>query len=256
MNEIPPTTMTTTTTTSTTGLASPPILQVDSLSAGYGNTEVLHDVNLSVNAGEVFGLLGPNGAGKTTLLSVCGGQILPTAGSVRLMGHEVNGASPQDLAQIGVCMVPERAAIFDNLTVLENLQMATFTGTDLATITERAFYYFPTLRLHQAQLAGTLSGGERHMLAIARALTTDPKLVLIDELSFGLAPIVVTEIYEHLAEMANAGVAVLLVEQFSRNVMTVAHRAAVLLGGSIHSEGEPDVVALSLAAIYLSGSVA
>ncbi len=165
----------------------PPLELVD-VHAAYGGIEVLHGIDLAVAAGEVVALLGANGAGKSTAVKVCAGLLRPTAGSVRVAGHDVTGVPSNDLARIGVCTIPEGRGVFPNLTVRENLWMATQVTGDLAELEAAAYARFPRLGEKRTQLAGTLSGGEQQMLAMSRALVTDPAVLLLDELSMGLAP--------------------------------------------------------------------
>jgi branched-chain amino acid transport system ATP-binding protein len=231
--------------------AGPPALELRDVHAGYGTIDVLHGVSLTVPTGSVFALLGPNGAGKSTALKVASGQIAPNAGEVRLFGSSVQGKSSDALARAGVCAIPEGRGIFPNLTVTENLRMATYTGPPMSELEERAFGRFPRLRDRRKQLAGTLSGGEQQMLAMARALTTDPKVLLLDELSMGLAPIVVEELYEIVARIAAADVSILIVEQFAHEVLDVAETAAIMLHGQIQLTGRPHQIAEELDAAYL-----
>ncbi|HEY4397355.1 MAG TPA: ATP-binding cassette domain-containing protein [Acidimicrobiia bacterium] len=236
----------------TTGAAAAaPALELRDIRAGYGTIEVLHGVSLTVPTGSVFALLGPNGAGKSTTLKVASGQIAPTSGEVRLFGSSVKGKSSDALARAGICAIPEGRGIFPNLTVTENLRMATYTGPGLAELEDRAFTRFPRLRDRRKQLAGTLSGGEQQMLAMARALTTDPKVLLLDELSMGLAPIVVDELYEIVARIAAEDVSILIVEQFAHEVLDVAETAAIMLHGGIQLTGRPHKIAEELDAAYL-----
>jgi branched-chain amino acid transport system ATP-binding protein len=235
----------------TTGAAGPPALELSDVRAGYGTIEVLHGVSLTVPTGSVFALLGPNGAGKSTTLKVASGQIAPTSGEVRLFGSSVKGKSSDALARAGVCAIPEGRGIFPNLTVTENLRMATYTGPSMAELEDRAFTRFPRLRDRRKQLAGTLSGGEQQMLAMARALTTNPKVLLLDELSMGLAPIVVEELYEIVARIAAEDVSILIVEQFAHEVLDVAETAAIMLHGVIQLTGRPHQIAEELDAAYL-----
>jgi branched-chain amino acid transport system ATP-binding protein len=230
---------------------SAPALELRDVHAGYGTIDVLHGVSLTVPTGSVFALLGPNGAGKSTALKVASGQIAPNAGEVRLFGSSVQGKSSDALARAGVCAIPEGRGIFPNLTVTENLRMATYTGPPMSELEERAFGRFPRLRDRRKQLAGTLSGGEQQMLAMARALTTDPKVLLLDELSMGLAPIVVEELYEIVARIAAADVSILIVEQFAHEVLDVAETAAIMLHGQIQLTGRPHQIAEELDAAYL-----
>ncbi|HEV3135136.1 MAG TPA: ATP-binding cassette domain-containing protein [Acidimicrobiia bacterium] len=235
----------------TTGAAAPPALELRDVRAGYGTIEVLHGVSLTVPTGSVFALLGPNGAGKSTALKVASGQIAPTSGEVRLFGSSAKGKSSDALARAGICAIPEGRGIFPNLTVTENLRMATYTGPSLAELEDRAFNRFPRLRDRRKQLAGTLSGGEQQMLAMARALTTNPKVLLLDELSMGLAPIVVEELYEIVARIAAEDVSILIVEQFAHEVLDVAQTAAIMLHGQIQLTGRPHQIAEELDAAYL-----
>jgi branched-chain amino acid transport system ATP-binding protein len=181
-----------------------PVLELIDVRAGYGRIEVLLGVDLVVPAGSVVALLGPNGAGKTTTLKVVSGQIVPNAGCVHVTGRHVNGVDPDALARIGVCTIPEGRGVFPNLTVRENLEMATFRGPSLAEVEETAFSRFPRLAQKRSQLAGTMSGGEQQMLALSRALATNPALLLLDELSMGLAPIIVSELYDAVGQVAFA----------------------------------------------------
>jgi branched-chain amino acid transport system ATP-binding protein len=235
----------------TTGAAGPPALELSDVRAGYGTIEVLHGVSLTLPTGSVFALLGPNGAGKSTTLKVASGQIAPTFGEVRLFGSSVKGKSSDALARAGICAIPEGRGIFPNLTVTENLRMATYTGPSMAELEDRAFTRFPRLRDRRKQLAGTLSGGEQQMLAMARALTTEPKVLLLDELSMGLAPIVVEELYEIVARIAAENVSILIVEQFAHEVLDVAETAAIMLHGQIQLTGRPHQIAEELDAAYL-----
>jgi branched-chain amino acid transport system ATP-binding protein len=234
-----------------TGGGAAPALELRDIHAGYGTIDVLHGVALTVPTGAVFALLGPNGAGKSTTLKVASGQIAPNAGEVRLSGSSVQGKSSDALARAGMCAIPEGRGIFPNLTVTENLRMATYTGPHLGELEERAFTRFPRLRDRRKQLAGTLSGGEQQMLSMARALTTDPKVLLLDELSMGLAPIVVEELYEIVARIAAEDVSILIVEQFAHEVLDVAETAAIMLHGRIQLVGAPHQIAEELDAAYL-----
>jgi branched-chain amino acid transport system ATP-binding protein len=229
----------------------PPLLELAGVRAAYGRIEVLHGVDLRVPEGAVVALLGPNGAGKTTTINVCSGLMPPTRGIVTLAGRRVNGASPDRLARAGVCTIPEGRGVFPNLTVRENLEMMTFTGKTLDVIEDQAYTQFGRLSERRSQLAGTLSGGEQQMLALARGLATDPALLLLDELSMGLAPLVVEEIYSIVERIARTGVSLLVVEQFARTVLGVADVAAIMVHGRIVDVGAPAAVADRLSAAYL-----
>jgi branched-chain amino acid transport system ATP-binding protein len=231
------------------------LLELRGVRAAYDAITVLHGVDLSVRAGEVVALLGPNGAGKTTTLSVAAGVHPVEKGELHLGGRVVNGVGPRDLARAGVCLIPEGRGIFPNLTVRDNLLMMTFTGRPRAQIEEIAFARFPILAQRAEQTAGTLSGGEQQMLALARGLATDPAVLMLDELSMGLAPLVVGRLYEQVAEIARHGVAVLVVEQFAAAVLDIADSAAVLVRGRVEYQGPPDQrLRNELATLYLGSS--
>jgi len=230
------------------------LLQLSDVRAAYGRIEVLHGVDLSVPAGSVMALLGPNGAGKSTTLRVIAGLHPPTSGDIRLAGRRVNGARPEELARLGLCLIPEGKGIFPNLTVRENLRMATFTRAKLADIEAIAYEQFPRLRQRRSQLAGTMSGGEQQMLAMARGLATNPAVLLLDELSMGLAPIIVEELYEIVARVAHEGVSILVVEQFAQTVLGVADYAAIMVHGKVGMVGRPEDLSDELGAAYLGGT--
>ncbi len=232
----------------------PPVLELRSIKAAYGKIEVLHGVDLVVPAGKVVALLGPNGAGKTTTLAVASGQMVPIAGNVYVAGRRVTGARPSDLASIGLCTVPEGRGVFRSLTVRENLRMATYRGVKLADVEEKTYGIFPKLGARRDQLAGTMSGGEQQMLSLARALVTDPAVLLLDELSMGLAPIIVDELYQQVQRITRHGVSVLVVEQFARTVLGVADIAAIMAHGRITSVGDPSTIESELSDAYLGAS--
>ncbi len=231
-----------------------PVVEVVGLRAGYGRIEVLHGIDLAVPSGSVTALLGPNGAGKTTTLRVLAGLHPVTSGDVFMAGRRVNGARADDLARAGLCLVPEGRGIFPNLTVRENLKVATHVGRTLAEVEADAYDRFPRLAERRTQVAGTMSGGEQQMLALARAVASRPALLLLDELSMGLAPMVVAGLYDQVAAIAADGVAVLVVEQFARVALRVADRAAVLLHGRVAASGTPAELEDSLTEVYLGGS--
>ncbi|WP_040872109.1 ABC transporter ATP-binding protein [Nocardia exalbida] len=231
------------------------LLGLREVRAAYDAITVLHGVDLDVAAGQVVALLGPNGAGKTTALKVIAGIHPVASGRLMLGGRDVTGADPRDLARAGVCLIPEGRGVFPNLTVRDNLLMMTFTGRSREEIEEIAFSRFPILGKRAGQIAGTMSGGEQQMLALARGLATDPAVLLLDELSMGLAPLVVGRLYDEVAEIARQGVAVLVVEQFAAAVLDIADHAAVLVRGRVVRQGHPDSgIRNELAALYLGSS--
>jgi branched-chain amino acid transport system ATP-binding protein len=231
-----------------------PLLELRGVRAAYESIEVLHGVDLSVPAGSVFALLGANGAGKSTTLRVVAGQHGIGAGDLYLAGRRVNGVRPDDLARAGVCFVPEGRGVFPNLSVRDHFRMASYTGRPFAEIEADAYARFPRLGERRRQLAGTLSGGEQQMLAMARALATDPALLLLDELSMGLAPIIVEELYEQVAQIAQSGVSILVVEQFAKTVLGVATDAAVMAHGRVVAAGPPHEVEAMLSNAYLGAA--
>jgi branched-chain amino acid transport system ATP-binding protein len=231
----------------------PPLLELRGIRAAYDGINVLHGVDLQVPAGSVVAVLGPNGAGKTTTLRVAAGLHPASRGDVMVAGRRVNGASPDDLARCGLCLIPEGRGIFPNLTVQENLWMMSYAGASRRAVEDIAFERFPRLHERRRQTAGTLSGGEQQMLALARGLATDPALLILDELSMGLAPLVVEELFGLVSQVAAQGVAILVVEQFASIVMGVADRVALMINGRIVQSGRPDEVADSLTQAYLGG---
>jgi branched-chain amino acid transport system ATP-binding protein len=236
-----------------TGPELAPVLELTGIRAAYSGIEVLHGVDLAVPAGAVVALLGANGAGKSTLVKVAAGLLRPTGGAVRVAGADVSGAASYDLARIGVCTIPEGRGVFPNLTVRENLWMATQVRGTLAEIEEGAYARFPRLGERRTQMAGTLSGGEQQMLALSRALVTDPAVLLLDELSMGLAPIVVQRLYETVAQIAREGISILVVEQFAQAVLGIADRAAIMVNGEITRAGSPADLQSELSNAYLGG---
>ncbi len=230
-----------------------PLLALEGIRAAYDNIEVLHGVDLSVAPGEVVAILGANGAGKSTTLKVACGLMTPRAGKVLVAGRDVTGVRPEELARRGLITIPEGKGIFPNLTVRENLLMATFAGCKLAEVEAIAYERFPRLKERRSQVAGTMSGGEQQMLAMARGLASDPALLLLDELSMGLAPLVVEELYGIVAQIAAEGVSILVVEQFARTVLGVADVAVIMVNGMVRRVGKPDEVEDELSAAYLGG---
>jgi branched-chain amino acid transport system ATP-binding protein len=230
-----------------------PVLELAGVRAGYDDIEVLHGVDLTVKAGSVVALLGPNGGGKTTTMRVCTGLLRPTAGELRLAGRTVTGTTATQLSRLGVCAIPEGRGIFPNLTVRENLWLAAGSRAALAAMEDVAYGRFPKLGQRRKQLGGSMSGGEQQMLALARALGTNPALLLFDELSMGLAPLVVAEMYDVVAQLAGEGISVLLAEQFARVVLPIADHAALFAQGRVVSVGTPAEVEEELSRHYLGG---
>jgi branched-chain amino acid transport system ATP-binding protein len=231
----------------------PPVLELAGVRAAYGSIEVLHGVDLSLPAGSVLALLGPNGGGKSTVMKVCSGLLPVTGGELRLAGRVVNGIAAQDAARLGVCCIPEGRGIFANLTVRENLWLATGTGASMAHVEEAAYSRFPILGKRRTQLAGSLSGGEQQMLSLSRALGTDPAVLLLDELSMGLAPMIVAQMYDTVSQLVAEGISVLVAEQFARVVLPIADLAALMLQGRIVSVGPPGAIEEQLSTSYLGG---
>jgi branched-chain amino acid transport system ATP-binding protein len=231
----------------------PVALELNGVSAGYGGIDVLEDISLTVQAGHVCAVLGPNGAGKSTALKVLSGQLAPTKGTASINGQSIAGVPTERLVRGGLCVIPEGRGIFPNLTVTENLKMGSFAGTSYAEILEKSFQFFPRLAERRTQLAGKLSGGEQQMLSMARALSVNPSILLVDELSMGLAPKIVEELYEVLAGIARQGLTILVVEQFAAEVLKVADSGALLINGRITYHGAPDVVGDMISSAYLGG---
>jgi branched-chain amino acid transport system ATP-binding protein len=227
------------------------MLELRGVHAAYGSIEVLHGVDLVVPRGQVVALLGPNGGGKSTTLKVLAGLLPATHGEVRLGGRVVNGATADELARRGLCLIPEGRGVFPNLTVRENLWMMTHTGVKLGEVEEIAYTRFPRLGERRKQLAGTMSGGEQQMLAMARALAVNPAVLLLDELSMGLAPLIVQELYGIVAQVAKEGVSILVVEQFARAVLGFADLAGIMLHGRVTAFGRPSDLEAELSSAYL-----
>jgi branched-chain amino acid transport system ATP-binding protein len=224
------------------------LLAVENLSVFYGSIQALRGISLRVEAGEVVTLIGGNGAGKSTTLRTISGLLEPKRGTIQFDGRPIHGWPPHRIVQGGLVQVPEGREIFANLTVEENLQIASFTRKDRDGIRrdrERALELFPRVRERLRQLAGTLSGGEQQMLAIARALVAKPKLLMLDEPSLGLAPQIVRSIFQVIREINREGTTILLVEQNANMALHVANRAYVIEVGEIRMEGPAAELAAS-----------
>jgi branched-chain amino acid transport system ATP-binding protein len=217
------------------------ILKVAQLRAGYGAVEVLRGVDLTVNAGETVALLGSNGAGKTTLNGVLSGLVKARSGQVTFEGQDITGWHARKVVQAGLIHVPEGRKVFPNLSVLENLSLGAFTrGRERRDANlEKIFGIFPRLREREKQLAGTLSGGEQQMLAIGRGLMAEPQLLILDEPSLGLSPLLVEEMFALIGQLKANGLAVLLVEQNVGQSLEIADRAFVMENGAIRFSGLP-----------------
>lgn len=216
------------------------MLELKGVHSFYGPIEALKGVSINVRKGEIVSLLGGNGAGKTTTLMTISGVIKAKAGEIRYKGNRVDNLKPHEIVKLGLCQAPEGRRIFSRLTVRENLEMGAYTVDDKKLVSkymDEVFEIFPVLKERSAQLGGTLSGGEQQMLAIGRALMSRPELLLLDEPSLGLAPIVVTKIFKIISDINDRGVTVLLVEQNAKAALRLAHRAYVLETGRITLEG-------------------
>jgi branched-chain amino acid transport system ATP-binding protein len=226
------------------------MLELRGIEAGYGEHIVLRDVSLSVPPGAVVAVLGPNGAGKTTLLRVASGLLRPRQGTVLLGGEEVTGTRPYARTKRGLCHIPEGRGIYPTLTVRENLVLHSPKGKEAAAL-EQATSAFPVLGEKLRQPAGQLSGGQQQMLSLVRAYVTNPKLVLVDEASMGLAPVVVEQIFEFLGQIAASGAALLIVEQYVSRALALAGTVYVLNKGGVVFSGKPGEIADDLFVHYL-----
>jgi len=213
-------------------------LWLDGISAAYGRSQVLNQVDLVVPEGKVVALLGANGAGKTTLLNVAAGLLRPTSGRVRLHGIDVTARSEHHRARLGLCLIPEGHGIFRQLSVRENLAMFV-DGRGVGDAIERAASIFPILGNRLGQDAGTLSGGQQQMLAVCRALVTEARTIMADELSLGLAPVIVDEIFEAVELLRSEGRSLLIVEQYVNRALAMADYVYILHRGSVAFVGEP-----------------
>jgi branched-chain amino acid transport system ATP-binding protein len=217
-----------------------PLLSAEHLTAGYGRIDILHDVSLAVRPGEIVSVIGPNGAGKSTAFKTVVGFLTPRAGRVRFDGADITGLRPDLVLRRGLAYVPQGRIVFPQMTVRENLEMGGFIERDrarLAAALERVFTLFPVLHERRRQKAGTMSGGEQQMVAMGRALMTEPKLILLDEPSLGLSPKFVTLIFDKLVAMKGSGYTLMLVEQNATRALAIADRGYVLELGQNRFEG-------------------
>lgn len=224
---------------STTDSSSPALLSVRGLSAGYGEMLVLHDISLEVHQAEVVAVVGSNGAGKTTLLRALS-CMLPSTGNIRLEGHQLEQSSPDQAFALGLVQVPEGRQLFGRMSVQDNLLMGAYRRTSKADITrdlEKMYEVFPRLSDRRQQLAGSMSGGEQQLCAMARALMAKPKLMMVDEMSLGLAPVIIEQLMEVLVGIQRDGVAILLVEQDIHLALSAADRGYVMETGHIVQSG-------------------
>ena len=220
------------------------MLSVSDLRVSYGRIEVVHGISFEAEAGEITCLVGPNGAGKSTTLWALSGVLRSSGGRFRFDGQDVTGFSPPNVVKNGLCLVPENRLVFPNLSVIENLRMGAYQRlrsdkNGVNEDTEKMLDYFPRLRKRATQEAGTMSGGEQQMLALARALMANPKMLMLDEPSLGLAPMVVEEIFEIMGELHKAGTSILLVEQNVQLALRYAHRIVALELGTVAFDGVP-----------------
>ncbi len=232
------------------------LLDVRDVSSGYGGMGVLHNVSMHVDEGEVVTLLGPNGAGKSTLLKTIFSLLTPTAGRILFRGVDITGLTPPPLVRRGIAYVPQVENVFPSLTLQENLEMGAFIREgDLAPRLEEIFDLFPALRRKRRQKVGRLSGGERQMVAMGRALMLDPALLLLDEPSAGLAPSLVSQVFEKIAAINRTGVALLIVEQNAREALRLSRRGYVLASGHVRLEGPGDQLLQNedVGRLYLGG---
>ncbi len=215
------------------------MLRLEKVHTCYGPIKALSDVDITVGKGEIVSLIGSNGAGKSTCLMTISGIMRPSSGNISLDGNDITGIPPHRIVKMGISHVPEGRRIFPRLTITENLEMGAFLGRgDFSHLLEKVFRLFPILRERARQYGGTLSGGEQQMLAIGRALMSDPKVLLLDEPSLGLAPIMASKIFKTLEEINREGVTILLVEQNARAALRLSSRGYVLENGRVALHGE------------------
>ncbi|TES87301.1 MAG: ABC transporter ATP-binding protein [Dehalococcoidia bacterium] len=232
------------------------LLKVSNIVAGYGETEILHGVSIAIEEGHVVTIIGPNGSGKSTLLKAIFGLIKPKKGQVLFQGKDITGLAPETVVRRGLCYVPQSSNIFPSLSINENLEMGAFIRTDdFRQRLEEMYLLFPDLAGRRKDRAGTLSGGQRQMLALARALMLDPALLLLDEPSAGLAPSMVGSVFEKILGINRSGVAILLVEQNAREALKLSSWGYVLASGrnQLEDRGENLLNNPDVARLYLGG---
>ncbi len=217
------------------------LLKVNNLKVAYGGIQAVKGISLEVREGELVSLIGSNGAGKTTTMKAISGTLAASTGNIEYLGKDIHGQGAWDLVKQGLVMVPEGRGVFTRMSILENLQMGAYLRDDkegIAADVDRVFTLFPRLKERSTQLAGTLSGGEQQMLAMGRALLSRPKVLLLDEPSMGLSPLMVDKIFEVISEVASMGVTLLLVEQNASRALKIAQRAYVMESGQISMQGQ------------------
>ena len=235
------------------------MLEITDMTAGYGPVEVLHGISLNVNEGETVAVLGPNGAGKSTLMNTLVGLVRANQGEIRYLGQPIHRMAPEQILERGIALVPEGRRVFSQLTVHENLRMGGYLNPsreDVARKIDEAFSRFPVLKDRRAQLAGTLSGGEQQQLAIARALMSHPKMLLLDEPSLGLAPVIIDVVLDLIGDLKKEGLTILLVEQNIHQALEVSDRVYVMATGTIRMSGDAvrfRETGLDLEKAYLGG---
>ena len=233
------------------------LLQVDEVSGGYTSVDILHDVSLTVEPGEIVSVIGPNGAGKSTVMKAVFGLIRVRKGRIAFQNQDITGLRPDTIVRKGLCYVPQEFNIFPSLTVRENLEMGAFVRQDggLAEQMELVFQLFPPLKEREKQTAGHLSGGQRQMVAMGRALMLDPELLLLDEPSSGLSPLFIEQIFERIIEINATGVGILMVEQNAKKALSFSHRGYILtMGANRHEDtGQNLLVDPEVGQMFLGG---
>lgn len=231
------------------------MLKITELHVHYGKSHALQSISFEVAEGEVVALLGANGAGKTTTLRTISGLVKPTGGKIEFMSQDITNLAPHEIVNKGLIHVPQGRRVFPSMTVSENLEMGAFLRSDIETVKsdlDRVYGLFPVLKERRKQFAGTLSGGEQQMLAVGRGLMANPKLLMLDEPSMGLAPVIIEEMYERIQEIATIGVTILLVEQNATIALEVANRAYFLETGKITLSGKAnELVGSDIVKAYL-----